>query len=383
MQFIDVTTDFAFKKVFGSQQSKDILISFLNALLNFGNHPIVNLTIVDPYQAPLVATLKNTFVDIKAYLDNGTQVIIEMQVLNQAGFDKRVLSNVAKAYITQLEKGDKYTELNPAIGLTVTDFVMFPQKQLESQVITDYTFLERHHKVPYPEEMRLVFVELPKFEKKLRQLKGMADKWIYFVKNVGSMKSLPKTLANDKDINQALTIANTTSLTLKELELQEKKLRWLREQKDNLARAEQAEADLEAALEKAKAEKQAVLEKAKAEKQAALKNAEAEKQAVLEKAKAEKQAALKNAEAEKQAVLEKAKAEKQTALKNAEAEKQQVEAEKQQVEAEKQAALKKAKNAEKAAKLQIAKQMLQAHADIAFIRQVTGLKKVEITKLKE
>jgi predicted transposase/invertase (TIGR01784 family) len=352
MQFIDVTTDFAFKKVFGSQQSKDILISFLNALLDFGEHPIVNLTIVDPYQAPLVATLKNTYVDIKAYLDNGTQVIIEMQVLNQSGFGKRILSNVAKAYSTQLEKGDKYTELNPAIGLTFTDFVMFSQQQLKSQVITDFIFLERHHKVPYPEEMRLVFVELPKFDKKLRQLKGMADKWIYFVKNVGHLRSIPKTLANDKEINQALSIANTASLTAEELEIQQKKLRWLSDQKANLARAEQAE------RENAKAQKAA---------QEALDKAA--------KAEASKQAALKKAEFEKQQL----EAEKQ----QAEAEKQQAETEKQQAEAEKQAALEKAKNAEKAAKLQIAKQMLQTNMDIAFIRQVTGLKKMEITKLKE
>jgi predicted transposase/invertase (TIGR01784 family) len=140
MQFIDVRTDFAFKKVFGSQQSKDILISFLNALLSFGDNPIVNLTIVDPYQTPLVATLKNTYVDIKAYLENGTQVIIEMQVLNQPGFGKRVLSNIAKSYSTQLEKGDEYTTLNPAIGLTITDFVMFPHQELKSWVISDFIF---------------------------------------------------------------------------------------------------------------------------------------------------------------------------------------------------------------------------------------------------
>ena len=333
MQFIDVTTDFAFKKVFGSQQSKDILISFLNALLDFKDNPIVNLTIVDPYQAPLVATLKNTYVDIKAHLDNGTQVIIEMQVLNQSGFDKRVLSNIAKAYFTQLEKGDKYTELNPTIGLTFTDFVMFSQPQLESQVLTDFIFLERHQLIPYPEEMRLVFVELPKFDKKLRELKGMADKWIYFVKNVGSMKSIPKTLAREPTISQALTIANIVSLKPQELELQEKKLRWLWDQKANLARAEQAE------RENAKAQKTAQEALGKAAK------AEAEKQAAMEKAK--------NAETladEKQAALEKAKKAEQLA--------------------------------EKVTKLQIAKQMLQANAEIAFIRQVTGLKKLEITKLK-
>jgi len=337
MQFIDVTTDFAFKKVFGSQQSKDILISFLNALLPFEDNPIVDLTIVDPYQAPQVATLKNTYVDVKAYLNNGTQVIIEMQALNQPGFDKRVLLNVAKAYSTQLEKGEKYTELKPAIGLTVTDFVMFPEKELASKVVSNFIFLEEEKLIPYPKEMRLVFVELPKFEKTLRQVKGMADKWIYFVKNVGHLKSIPKTLANDKEINQALSIANTASLTPEEIEVQQKKLVWISDQKSNLARAEHAE------RENAKAQKaaQEALDKAA--------KAEAEKQQMV----AEKQ----QAEAEKQAALEKA-------------------------EAAIQAALEKAQNAEKAAILQIAKQLLQANMDMALIRQVTGLKKMEITKLK-
>jgi len=366
--------------------------------------------------------------------------------LNQPGFDKRILSKVAKAYYTQLQKGDKYLELNPTIGLTFTDFVIFSEPPLESQVITDFIFLERHQKIPYSEEMRLVFVELPKFDKKLRQLKGMADKWIYFIKNVGHLKSIPKTLANDKDIKQALTIANAASLTPEEFEVQQKKLTWLSDQKTNLVRAEQAEREYAKALEKAaqaEAEKQATLEKAEVEKQAALEKAEVEKQAALEKAEVEKQAALEKAEVEKQAALEKAEVEKQAALEKAEAEKQQlefekqaalekaeaekqaalekaevekqaalekdaekqaalekVEAEKQQLEFEKQAALEKAeaekqaalekaeaekqaalKTAEKAAQLQMAKQMLQANVDIAFIRQVTGLKKAEINQL--
>jgi hypothetical protein len=223
--------------------------------------------------------------------------------------------------------------------------VFFSQSELESQVITDFIFLERHHHIPYSEEMRLVFVELPKFDKTLRQLKGMADKWIYFVKNVGHFKSIPKTLANDKDIKQALTIANAAMLTPEEFEVQQKKLTWLSDQQANLARAEQAEREY------AKAQKvaQQALEKAA--------KAEAEKQAALEKAARSGKTSRfgKRLEAEKQAALEK-------------------------VEVEKQAALEKA---EKAAQLQIAKQMLQANADIAFIRQVTGLKKTEITQLKQ
>ena len=99
MKFLDIKTDFAFKKVFGSADSKDLLISFLNATIDFeNNRKIEDLTIVDPYNIPMLKGMKDTFVDVKAELDDGSRVIIEMQVLNHEGFEKRVLYNAAKNY---------------------------------------------------------------------------------------------------------------------------------------------------------------------------------------------------------------------------------------------------------------------------------------------
>ncbi len=107
MRFLDVKTDFAFKKVFGSEDSTDILIDFLNAVLEYPpERTITALTIVDPYQIPLLKGMKDTYVDVKAKLTDGRQVIIEMQVLNVPGFEQRVLFNAAKAYSVQLQKGD-------------------------------------------------------------------------------------------------------------------------------------------------------------------------------------------------------------------------------------------------------------------------------------
>ncbi|TGO01966.1 hypothetical protein PN36_33005 [Candidatus Thiomargarita nelsonii] len=318
MQFIDVRTDFAFKKVFGSEESKDILISFLNAVLDLGSHPIVDLTIINPYQMPLVEGFKETYVDIKAKLENGTTVIIEMQACNQSGFGKRIQSNLAKAYSSQLHAGDKYVKHHPTIALTITDFVMFTDDKLKSSVITYFKFMETSQFVLFPyNQMEMVFVELPKFDKTEFELSSMADKWIYFIKQAGHLTAIPQSLADDENINQALEVANAVSLTLEESEIQEKKARWLADQ------------------EEAEAERQAVLEK--------LAQLEAEKQSAL----AEKQSAL----AEKQSAL----AEKQSAL------------------AEKQSALAALGKAEQSTKLQIAKQMLQANADIAFIMQVTDL----------
>ena len=322
MQFIDVRTDFAFKKVFGSEESKEILISFLNAILNFGKYKIKDLTILNPYQMPLVEGLKETYVDIKAKLENDTTVIIEMQAYNQGGFGKRIQSNLAQAYSTQLQSGEKYVKHNPTIALTITDFVMLHDEKLKSSVITYFKFMETSQLVLFPyNQMEMVFVELPKFNKTESELSSMADKWIYFIKQVGHLTAIPKTLAEDKTLNQALKVANAASLTPEELEIQEKKARWLADQ-------EEAELERKAAL----AEKQAALEKLaqiKAEKQAV----EAEKQAV---------------EAEKQAALDKLA----------------------QLEVEKQTAL-----------LQIAKQMLQANVEIKLIMQVTGLDEALIKKL--
>ncbi len=89
--FINPKTDFAFKKIFGSPQSKDILISFLNAMLYEGDPTIQDLRILDPYQAPRIEGVKESYLDVKAELNNGKAVIIEMQVLNVLGFKKRVL----------------------------------------------------------------------------------------------------------------------------------------------------------------------------------------------------------------------------------------------------------------------------------------------------
>ncbi|MFP4578121.1 MAG: PD-(D/E)XK nuclease family transposase, partial [Coleofasciculus sp.] len=66
MIFINPKTDFAFKKIFGSEQSKDILISFLNALLYQGRAVIQDVEILNPYLAPQIQGIKDTYLDVKA-----------------------------------------------------------------------------------------------------------------------------------------------------------------------------------------------------------------------------------------------------------------------------------------------------------------------------
>jgi predicted transposase/invertase (TIGR01784 family) len=236
MRFINPKTDYAFKKIFGSDQSHDILISFLNALLYDGNDTIKAIEILNPYLAPRIRGIKDTYLDVKATINDNSNVIIEMQVLNIEGFEKRILYNAAKTYSTQLRVGEDYTDLQPVIALTITDFDMFPElNQLSSRFILK----EKTYLTDYPiYDIELVFVELPKFNKNLEQLETLTDKWLYFLKTARKLEIVPPIMDAIPEIKKAFEIANQANLSIEELDDLEHQEIFIQDQRNAIKRAE-------------------------------------------------------------------------------------------------------------------------------------------------
>jgi predicted transposase/invertase (TIGR01784 family) len=234
MRFINPKTDYAFKKIFGSEQSHNILISFLNAILYDGNVVIKDLEILNPYLAPRIRGVKATYLDVKARLENGTTVIIEMQVLNIEGFEKRILYNAAKAYSTQLGVGQDYN-LDPVIALTITDFEMFPEM---NQLISRFILKEKDFLIDYPiYDIELVFVELPKFDKEVDHLQTLADKWLYFLKCARQLDVVPESMNLVPEIKQAFAIANEVNLTPEQIEDMEMQEMFIHDQRNAIKKA--------------------------------------------------------------------------------------------------------------------------------------------------
>ncbi|MCP2729830.1 Rpn family recombination-promoting nuclease/putative transposase [Symplocastrum sp. BBK-W-15] len=228
MIFINPKIDWAFKKIFGSSESKDILISFLNALVYDGNPTIEDLEIINPNLPPALQGLKDTYLDVKAKLKDGTIVIIEMQVLNVESFGKRVLYNAAKTYAFQLESGQGYRMLKPVISLTITDFNMLAKSD---SLVSRFIYKEEKTNLPYTDNnIELVFVELPKFTKELAQLETIADKWIYFMKYARSLTEVPETMDSIPAIHKAFEIANQANLSREEREEIEKREMFIYDQ---------------------------------------------------------------------------------------------------------------------------------------------------------
>lgn len=235
MSFINPKIDFAFKKIFGSPESKDILISFLNAIL-YEEQPIIqDVEILDPYLVPQIKGIKNTYLDIKARITGDKTVIIEMQVLNVESFEKRILYSAAKAYSIQLDQGEQYKLLNPVIAVTITDFKMFEDS---TEVISKFALKEKKRLIDYPiDDLELVFIELPKFIKSLDEVETLTDKWLYFLKGASALESVPSTFSNVTEIQKAFQIANKANLTRAELEDLEKRAIFIQDQRGAIERA--------------------------------------------------------------------------------------------------------------------------------------------------
>ena len=235
MTFINPKTDYAFKKIFASKDSKGILISFLNATIYEGNPTIADLEIIDPNLPPKIAGLKDSSLDVKAQLADGTLVIIEMQVLNVESFGKRVLYNAAKTYASQLQKGQGYRMLKPVIALTITDFEMFENSD---RLISRFVYKETTTNIEYTDNnIELVFVELPKFTKKLSQVESLTDKWIYFMKYANTLTQVPQTMDVVPEIHQAFDIANQVNLNPDELEALERQEMFIYDQQGVIIKA--------------------------------------------------------------------------------------------------------------------------------------------------
>lgn len=158
--------------------------------------------------------MKDTYVDVKAQLSDNTSVIIEMQILNHEGLEKRILYNAAKNYSVQLKKGDAYHLLNPVIALTITDFILFDGTQ---ELINNFKLIEKKQFIEYSDDIELIFIELPKFKKSEAELNNVQDKWLYFIKNAGDMNYIPNNI--DHELELVFKIANETNLSEEELEI--------------------------------------------------------------------------------------------------------------------------------------------------------------------
>ena len=216
MRFADPKNDLAFKKIFGSEKHKNILISFLNAVLDFkGKYEIVDVELVNPYQVPKIPELKETILDIKATNKNKDNFIVEMQKKDLGNFTKRSLYYTSKAYVEQLPKGNDYTKLKKVYFIGILNFDIFDNKNY----ISRHLIINQETNKQDLDDFEFTFIELPKFNKTLDELETILDKWIYFLKHTQDLEFIPEQFKTKEEFLEAFEIVTQQTWDKKEMEV--------------------------------------------------------------------------------------------------------------------------------------------------------------------
>ena len=236
MPKINPRVDFAFKIVFGSEENKDILLPFINAVLA-PTTQLTELELLNPYNNITHSTDKLSILDIKAKDKTGKLYHIEMQMNDRIAYDQRALYYWSKIYSQQLSSGQDYSNLRKTISINVLNFNHFDEPDYHNI----YHLLNTKTHSRYSEDLELHFIELKKFNKDLSHLYTALDRWASFLTKAEHWERnfVPPELKDDPAIKKAAHTLDTLSLDQEELKIYEGQLMWLRDQAAILAKAEE------------------------------------------------------------------------------------------------------------------------------------------------
>ena len=226
--FINPFTDWGFKKIFGQEVTKDILITFLNSLLE-GEHVITDLTFLNKEQVPEAKDMRGIIYDVYCTTDKGERIIVEMQNRDQTHFIDRTTFYMAKAISSQGQRGNWDYRLDAVYGVF---FMNFRSSELGSDKLrTDIVLSDKETHKMLTDKVRMIYLQLPCFTKTEEECTTLFDCFIYTLKNMEILDRMP-FMARNAVFRKLAEIADVNTLTQEEHEKYDSSIKVLR---DNIA----------------------------------------------------------------------------------------------------------------------------------------------------
>jgi len=228
MSKINPKIDLVFKKIFGTDENKDLLKSLINSVLP-ENQKITTITIKNPYNEIDFVGDRLSVVDIKATDDKDHWYNIEIQIREQSFFGRRSLFYWSELYGGQLFETDSFDKLNKTISINLLDFSYFPDaRYVRRYCLKDFDTNETYPEMDY---IDMYYIELKKFDGELEHIKNTLDRWITFLNKAGELEkeNLPKELA-EPEIRKAMETLEHINLNKKEREYYEERKKFLRDE---------------------------------------------------------------------------------------------------------------------------------------------------------
>ena len=232
--YINPYTDFGFKRLFGEEAHKNLLIDFLNELLPLRSK-IIDLTFKSPEQMGDTSENRKAVYDIYCKTDDGTFFIVEMQNAFQEYFKDRTVFYSTFPIRAQAKKGKWNFELSMVYCVAIlafefnqdTDYLATAEEDLDDEFFHEVQLKDQHNRVFY-RKLKYIFLEMPKFEKTEVQLKNRFEKWVYFLKNLEDFTEIP-TILNEPIFVEAFEVAKVANFYEVQLDAYENSLKYYRD----------------------------------------------------------------------------------------------------------------------------------------------------------
>lgn len=186
-KFINPFTDYGFKKIFGQEVSKELLIEFLNDLLE-GERVITDLTFLNNEQLPIYPGERIAIYDIFCTTDTGEKIIVEMQNRSQVYFKERALYYLSHAIVRQGVKGESWKfDIKAVYGVFFINFLLDENHKLRTDVI----LTDRETGKLFSDKLRQIFIALPLFNKTETECETDFERWIFVLNNMETLNRMP------------------------------------------------------------------------------------------------------------------------------------------------------------------------------------------------
>jgi predicted transposase/invertase (TIGR01784 family) len=192
-KYINLFTDFGFKKVFGEEANKAHLISFLNTLLP-EKHQIESLQFTQNEHQGTSMVDRRAIFDLSCVSTHGEYFIVELQKAKQNFFKDRSVFYATFPIQQQAERGEWNFKLSAVYTIGILDFVFDEDRAEASQEVVHWVQLKNQHHQVFYDKLTFIYLTLPRFTKTLDELETLQDKWFYLFRYLHTLDSIPPRL---------------------------------------------------------------------------------------------------------------------------------------------------------------------------------------------
>lgn len=231
-KYINPFTDFGFKKLFGEEPNKDLLIDFLNELLK-NESKIKNLTYGKLEKLGDIVEERKAVFDLYCENEYGEKFIVEIQKAKQDFFKDRTIFYSTFPIREQAQKGSTWNfELKAVYSIGILDF-RFDDQDKDKTIVNEVKLMDTEKKTVFYDKLTYIYIQMPNFTKTEKELTTHFDKWLYVLKNLHKFQNHPEIL-REKIFEKLFKIAEISNFTREEYEEYERSLKSYRDMQNTM-----------------------------------------------------------------------------------------------------------------------------------------------------